>query len=109
MAMSHANNSTTGTTAMMVSCQTDSTEFGYIGLPFFRIGQPVAHRNDSLDVPGFGHDVASPGRAFRVALEGHDAVFDGDGEVVRIGKEFVSDHVVHDFLLDFVIRPAVDA
>ena len=32
MAMSHANSSTTGTTAMMVSCQTDNTVFGYIGV-----------------------------------------------------------------------------
>ena len=73
MAMSHANSITTGTTAMMVSCQADNTVFGYIGLPFFRISQPVAHRNDPFDVPGLGHDVASPGRAFRVALEGDDA------------------------------------
>src|SRR5271167_3841893 len=101
MAISHANNSTTGTTAMMVSCQTDSTEFGYIGLPFFRIGQPVTHRHDPLDVPGSGHDVPSGGRGFRVALEGDDAVLDGDGELVGVGKEFVLDHVLRDFLLDF--------
>src|SRR5271165_2057409 len=109
MAMSHANNSTTGTTAMMVSCQTDSAMFGYIGLPFFRIGQPVTHRHDPLDVPGFGHDVASPDRAFRVALERDDAVGDGDGEVLRIGQEFASDHGLGDFLPDFGIRAAVDA
>ena len=64
--------------------------FGYIGLPFFWIGQPVTHRYDALDMPGFGHDVASPGRGFRIALEGDDAVLDGDGELIRIGKEFAS-------------------
>ena len=39
MAMSHAASVTTTTTAMLVSCQAESAEFGYIGLLSFWVSQ----------------------------------------------------------------------
>src|SRR5690348_11261530 len=94
MALSHAARAATGTTAMMAGCHAERAEFGFMGLHSFGIGEAVAHRYDPFDSPDLGQDVPALPNGLGAAFEGYDAVFDRDGEAVRVAVELVPDYVL---------------
>jgi hypothetical protein len=85
--------------------ETGNSGVGRVG----RVGEPVAHGDNALNVPRAVDDVAADDGGFRRALDGDDAVLDGNGEFVRVAAERAKDEILGDLALYLRVGPAVHA